>query len=364
VPGTWTQQYTETWNSSISTSSIIFELKAGTWQTETNAPGTVIFDNFSVATPGSTSSSTVLKMVTANLQHGESTDETFHYDQQANLITSTSDLVAAQEVSVGDLSNWDSAFTSGGFTRVKFREHYLATGDGNAIWARSTLSVVQTYEHDLANGSSNVGYDNSTDIRRSVVAAKFSFNSKQFYVVSVHLCPSICRNNSGTTESVQRVAQIQDLLSWIDSTLTGSLPVYILGDLNLTTDTPKQPSGYQFDLFTSAGFSDQWQTGLTNSVAEANWGDRDQDSVADMPLGTNTRTHDSRRIDFILYKPNNGSITLNKISVPDGRATCPQTLTTGGSYKQCPNVTQLWDLPEDQGVRLSDHNWIFIELGF
>jgi endonuclease/exonuclease/phosphatase family metal-dependent hydrolase len=216
----------------------------------------------------------------------------------------------------------------------------------------------------LANGSSNVGYDGSTDIRRSAVAAKFSFNSKQFYVVSVHLCPSICRDNSGTTESVQRVAQIQDLLSWIDSTLTGGLPVYILGDLNLTTDTPKQPSGFQFDLFTSAGFSDQWQTGLTNSVAEANWGDRDQDSVADMPLGTNTRTHDSRRIDFILYKPNNGSITLNKISVPDGRATCTQTLTTGGNYKQCPDVTQLWDLPEDQGVRLSDHNWIFIELGF
>src|SRR6185369_14511474 len=49
VPGTWTQQYTETWNSSISTSSIIFELKAGTWQSETNAPGTIIFDNFEVA---------------------------------------------------------------------------------------------------------------------------------------------------------------------------------------------------------------------------------------------------------------------------------------------------------------------------
>nr|AUN35700.1 hypothetical protein [uncultured bacterium] len=364
MPGTWTQQYTETWNSSISTSSIIFELKAGTSQSETNAPGTIIFDNFHAATPGSSSSGTVLKMVTANLQHGESTDESFHYDSQANLITSTSDLVAAQEVSEGDIPNWDSAFSNGGFTKVIFREHYLATGDGNAIWARSTLSVVQTYEHDLANGSSNVGYDGSTDIRRSVVAAKFSFNSKQFYVVDVHLCPSICRDNSGTTESVQRVAQINDLLSWINSTLTGSLPIYIMGDLNTTTDTPKQPSGFQFDLFTSAGFSDQWQTGLTNSVAEANWGDRDSDSVADMPLGTNTRTHDGRRIDFILYKANNGSITLNKISVPDGRATCPQSLTTGGNYKQCPNVTQLWDLPEDQGVRLSDHNWIFIELGF
>src|SRR5678815_170021 len=49
VPGTWTQQYTETWNSSISTSSIIFELKGGTFQSESNAPNKVIFDNFEVA---------------------------------------------------------------------------------------------------------------------------------------------------------------------------------------------------------------------------------------------------------------------------------------------------------------------------
>jgi hypothetical protein len=118
-------------------------------------------------------------------------NETYHYDQQANKITSTSDLVAAQEVSEGDIPNWDTAFTAGGFTKVIFREHYLTTGDGNAIWARSTLSLIQTYEHDFANGSSNVGYDGSTDIRRSVVAAKFSFNSQQFYVVDVHLCPSI-----------------------------------------------------------------------------------------------------------------------------------------------------------------------------
>src|ERR1044072_7955674 len=49
VPGSWTQQYSETWNSSISLTSIIFELKAGTSQSESNAPGTIIFDNFEVA---------------------------------------------------------------------------------------------------------------------------------------------------------------------------------------------------------------------------------------------------------------------------------------------------------------------------
>ncbi len=378
VPGSWTQQYSETWNSSISLTSIIFELKAGTWQSESNAPGTVIFDNFYVASPGSPTPSPTptptptptdsLTFVSANLQHGESTDGTHHYDLQANKITSTADLVAAQEVSTGDLGNWDTAFGNGGFHRVKFRVNNPTDGDGNAIWARNTLSEIDTYEHDLANGSSNFGWDGS-DVRRSVVAAKFSFNSQQFYVVSVHLCPSGCRNaSSGTLESVQRVAQINDLLSWINSTLTGGLPVIILGDLNLTTDTPKQPSGFQMDLFTDAGFSDLWVTGLSTSVAEADWGDRDQNSAPDMPLGTNTRTHDFRRIDYVLYKPNNGSIALNNISVPDGRAQCPTELETAldRTFKFCSAVAedQRWDVPEAQGVRLSDHNWIWVELGF
>ena len=70
----------------------------------------------------------------------------------------------------------------------------------------------------------------------------------------------------------------------------------IMGDLNLTIDTAKQPSGFQFDLFTQAGFSDLWQTGLSNSLAEADWGDRDQNSIPDMPLGLDTRTADTRRI--------------------------------------------------------------------
>ena len=51
TPGTWTQQYTETWNSQVGTSGIIFEIKAGTSQVEANPPGKVTFDNFLAATP-------------------------------------------------------------------------------------------------------------------------------------------------------------------------------------------------------------------------------------------------------------------------------------------------------------------------
>ena len=51
APGAWTQIFSETWNASISLTGMIFEVKAGTWQSEANAPGTVVFDNFRAALP-------------------------------------------------------------------------------------------------------------------------------------------------------------------------------------------------------------------------------------------------------------------------------------------------------------------------
>lgn len=52
VPGTWTQRYVAPWNTSaVPLSSVLFELKAGTWRIETGSPGTVIFDNFRAARP-------------------------------------------------------------------------------------------------------------------------------------------------------------------------------------------------------------------------------------------------------------------------------------------------------------------------
>ena len=48
LPGTWTQRYSEVWNSLIPVTSVLLELKAGTWQAESGNPGTVVFDNFSM----------------------------------------------------------------------------------------------------------------------------------------------------------------------------------------------------------------------------------------------------------------------------------------------------------------------------
>ena len=52
APGTWTQLYAESWNtSSVPLSSVLFELKGGTWRIEGSNPGPVVFDNFRAAKP-------------------------------------------------------------------------------------------------------------------------------------------------------------------------------------------------------------------------------------------------------------------------------------------------------------------------
>ncbi|HXG68590.1 MAG TPA: IPT/TIG domain-containing protein [Blastocatellia bacterium] len=50
APGAWVKRRSEVWNTaSVPLTAVLFELKAGTWQSEATAPGTVIFDNFRAA---------------------------------------------------------------------------------------------------------------------------------------------------------------------------------------------------------------------------------------------------------------------------------------------------------------------------
>jgi acid phosphatase len=52
APGTWVQLFSQAWNTAaVPLSSVMFELKGGTWKIETNNPGTVAFDNFKAARP-------------------------------------------------------------------------------------------------------------------------------------------------------------------------------------------------------------------------------------------------------------------------------------------------------------------------
>ena len=50
--GSWVAQYFERWDTAaVPVTSVLLEIKAGTWQPEPIAPGTVIFDNFRLAKP-------------------------------------------------------------------------------------------------------------------------------------------------------------------------------------------------------------------------------------------------------------------------------------------------------------------------
>ena len=52
APGAWTQLFAQAWNTAaVPLSSVMFELKGGTWRIEANNPGTVVFDNFKAARP-------------------------------------------------------------------------------------------------------------------------------------------------------------------------------------------------------------------------------------------------------------------------------------------------------------------------
>jgi hypothetical protein len=51
-PGSWEQRASQSWNTAaVPIASVMFELKAGTWQAEATAPGTVVFDTFKAAKP-------------------------------------------------------------------------------------------------------------------------------------------------------------------------------------------------------------------------------------------------------------------------------------------------------------------------
>lgn len=386
----------------------------------------------------------------ANLQHGTGTDGSTNYTRQANAFAGA-DIVCTQEQNTSD-TGWNTPMSNVGLTQAVFNPHWGSAGDGNGIWISSSVTALQTYTFDMANGanptsgSSVFGWDGTTDVRRSLCAIKAQVGGRQFYVVSLHLVAASGEDSSSTNFASQRVDQISSALGWVTSTLTGDLPVIIAGDLNTPINYPRAPErtytadsstdvitstahGFtdqmavvlrnsggaqpaplsvgdslyalatvyyvrdvtadtfklaetrggaaidltsngtgsnfvcatQLGLFLEGGYTDLWQRGLNEGTASASWGDRDADGIPDMPLHPQlTRTHDSRRIDYFMVKGT--GLVLTGIDVPDLRTTCSGALTTGGNFKQCPDVSDLVDFPEDQGIRPSDHNWIKVAM--
>ncbi|HET6890783.1 MAG TPA: endonuclease/exonuclease/phosphatase family protein, partial [Pyrinomonadaceae bacterium] len=268
-------------------------------------------------------------MYSANLAHGQNTGGTFNYVNQAAIL-STADIVATQEASVGDLGSWDLAFAAKGLARAVYFPNSSGpgnTGDGQAIWYRPcAVKVLETYTRQLSSGF--IGYDGSTNVDKSAIAVKVDVSGRTFVVVNAHLCWSRCADSQDdvtTGYSQQRVAQINELLSWIENTFAG-YEVVIAGDMNFSPAFPKQPSGYQLDLFT-ANYFDLWQQGLAGNRAHAAWGDRDGNGAPDMPVDNHlTRTHDTRRVDYFFLNKTASVLSLERIEVPDLRANCAHSL--------------------------------------
>jgi len=258
------------------------------------------------------------------------------------VLASLADVVNAQEISPGDLPNWDAAFTSLGFDRTPYAENSPQMNDGQVIWYKmSKVTVNSTYSRKLSNGF--IGWDGSTNVDKSAIAIDVTVANKRALIVDTHLCWSKCADSQAdviTGKSWQRDAQASVLLDWIAG--LGHNSVILAGDFDFTPTFPTYP------LF--ADFIDGWKLGLQTGTATAPWPDRDGDSVPDMPLGeVTTRTHDTRRIDYVFLQ---GGVGLRSIELPDLRKPC--TLVNG----QCPQVVQRWGITEDLGVRPSDHNWL------
>lgn len=330
----------------------------------------LIFFILLLSTP--TYSQTTLKIMSMNLQHGQGTDLNFNFARQVNVAAANNvDVIVVQERSTTE-TGWNTPLSDNGYSETIFTPH-PGVGDGPAIWIKnSTITSIQTWTFNLPNtvtnptsGSTSLGWDGSTDIRRAIVAAKLSKGGIQFNVVGVHFCPSRCNNTSSTTISVQRNEQVTGTKNWINSNLSNTIKTFVVGDYNFAPDYPGVSGGFQKDILTSAGFTDYWTQGISTSTATVSWADLDANSIADMPLGDLTsRTADSRRIDNIYGI--NGSWNLTNITILDNRTVCPHALVAGGTFPSCspevnggPGVSGMqWDIPEDFGVRPSDHNYV------
>lgn len=290
---------------------------------------------------------------TFNLQHGQGTDDNFNYQRQLDAM-SGADLVAVQERSVPD-TGWDTPLANAGMVEALYNPNQIGGGDGNAIWYKSsTITVLKTYVVQLSIGA-QTGWS-GTNVDKCAVAAKVQAEGQKFYFVGTHLCQAAGADSSGAITSTIRENQIKTLLTFIDQNLLG-LDVAIAADFNYgIPDYELNGGGLQEDLFTRAGFVDQWREGISRGIATVPWNDRDGTGGADMVVGESIITHDTRWIDSIKKRTVNHALMLSSIRVQDMRANCSGSLT--GSPLRCPDVAtdQLTGTVLDYGVKPTDHN--------
>lgn len=294
-------------------------------------------------TPTPNPTGQLVTFFTANVSHGQGTDAQFDISRQVTALVSAQ-IIGAQEVTPGDLPNWDARFAALGFSRTVYFPNSTGpnnTNDGQALW--TSLPFRTVYTKKLSEGF--ISWDGSTNVDKSAIAVEFVINGQRVLVANTHLCWSRCTD-------AQRSSQATTLLSWIAS--LGYSKVVLMGDMNFTTTYPQYP------LFSA--YVDAWKVSVEQSKATANWGDRDGNGLPDMPV-TNITTLDVRHIDHFFITPN---LEIVSMDLPDLRAPCPHPLVAdGGSLPACtPEVVWRWDITGDFGIRPMDHNPLKLVLRF
>jgi endonuclease/exonuclease/phosphatase family metal-dependent hydrolase len=299
-----------------------------------------------------------VRICTFNAQNGVGTDGSQDFARQVAVMTAGNDIVCMQERGTG-VTGWNAGMSAAGFTEEIYRENGHGN-DGPSIWLKSNVTLNATFDHALSTGA--IGWDGSTNVDKAAVGVHVTVAGISFYVFNTHLAWSAGADSSGSTFSAIRVAQIAELMSWIDGIVGSNQNVIICGDMNFGPDYPVTGGGFQIDGILNEGYSDVWVQGITESKATADWNDRDGVGGADMPITSlTTRTHDTRRIDYY-FLHHNAQMLLTAIDLPDLRANCSGALT--GSPLFCPDVAsnQRWGKEDDYGVRPSDHNLMNLTL--
>ncbi|MGH9822091.1 MAG: endonuclease/exonuclease/phosphatase family protein [Blastocatellia bacterium] len=397
VPGAWTAKYSEPWNTSwVPLAAIRFEVKAGTWQVESNSPGTVLFDNFRAAAPSSSapplnppqvSSSAVPQNGTAPLtvnfsetasspngpianenwdfgdgQTGTGATLTHTYTASGNFtarvtVTDSAGMTASASTAVAV-----SPAATGGGGQLKVMQFNIDFTEGTDCIddANRTATTIANMNPDIVS-MAEVWQTNGAQTVANLLTQKTGSN---WYVYTAPLAPG-----------AQQVEAIISRLPFVSSSylyLTAGL-VAAQGTVNVNgvdvnyfgtlldaySQTNRIAQAAQVEQWASgfsgrniiggdfnewphdatyatmtAGFTDSWAVAVNAGTAQG---------YSDNPASFDTRTRRTR-IDWVLYS---GSVSVKSAQIPD---------TRNMSGTVCEDI----GTTDDLGVRPSDHNPIVV----
>ena len=397
VPGGWTARYNETWNtSSVPLAAIQFEVKAGTWQPESSAPGSVLFDHFKAAArssgpppPGSpqvsifaspqsgTAPLTVNFTGTASSPNGAITGESWDFgDGQtgtgsapAHNYTAAGNFTARVTVtdSVGMTASASTSIavspaSTGGGGQLRVMQYNIDFTEGTDCVddANRTASTIASMNPDIVS-MAEVWQTNGAQTIANLLTQKTGSN---WYVYTAPLSPGAQQVEA----IISKLPFVSTSYLYLTAGLVAAEATVSVNGVNVNyfgtlldaynqTNRVAQASQYaqwvagfsgrnivggDFNEWPhdatyatmTAGLTDGWVVALNAGTAQA---------YSDNPVSFDTRTRRTR-IDWVLYS---GSVSVISAQVPDTRNMSQTVCETIGTT-------------DDLGVRPSDHNLIVV----